>query len=165
MVKINIGTILNVAFTAAVRERLAADDDARRPAQVPAPGTATPSPTRSRASLAARSSTGRPGAGADVIVTVTPNPGLDLTYALAAPTSGAVEVHRATAATLEASGKGVNVSRALANAGVPTCAVLPAGGPGAEPCAELLDDDGVASASSRRPAKTRINTTALRPGG
>jgi 1-phosphofructokinase len=60
-----------------------------------------------------------------VIVTVTPNPSLDLTCQLPDATGlsdPTVEVHRARSAHLEASGKGVNVSRALTLAGrVPPC--------------------------------------------
>jgi 1-phosphofructokinase len=99
-----------------------------------------------------------------VIITVTPNPALDLTYTL--PTGGEeVDVHRATKSTLEASGKGVNVSRALHNAGLPTCAVLPAGGAAGRALVELLNDDGVLHRVSRQAGETRINTTAVRPGG
>lgn len=99
-----------------------------------------------------------------MIITVTPNPALDLTYSLPA-TGHQVDVHRATKSTLEASGKGVNVSRALCNAGLPTCAVLPAGGPAGRALVELLDDDGVPHRVARQSGETRINTTAVRPGG
>lgn len=100
-----------------------------------------------------------------MIITVTPNPGLDLTYTLPAASDADVDVHRATSSTLEASGKGVNVSRALAKVGVPTCAVLPAGGPTGRYLAELLDDDGVPHRITRQAGGTRVNTTALHPGG
>jgi 1-phosphofructokinase len=101
----------------------------------------------------------------DVIITVTPNPGLDLTYTFPAASDADVDVHRATSSTLEASGKGVNVSRALAKVGVPTCAVLPAGGPTGRALVELLDDDGVSHRITHQAGETRVNTTALRPGG
>lgn len=100
-----------------------------------------------------------------MIVTVTPNPALDLTYALADAVDADVDVHRATASTLEASGKGVNVSRALANAGVPTCAVFPAGGAVGRTLVELLDDGGVACRVVPQAGETRINTSALAPTG
>jgi 1-phosphofructokinase len=100
-----------------------------------------------------------------VIITVTPNPALDLTYALPEDVGSEVDVHRATRSTLEASGKGVNVSRALARAGRATCAVLPAGGPAGRALVELLRDDGVPHRMIRQAGETRINTTAVRPGG
>jgi 1-phosphofructokinase len=59
-----------------------------------------------------------------MIVTVTPNPSIDRTVSLGATlTRGAV--HRVTSATSEPGGKGVNVARALALAGLDTLAVLP----------------------------------------
>ena len=59
-----------------------------------------------------------------MIVTVTPNPSIDRTVSLGATlTRGAV--HRVTSATSEPGGKGVNVARALALAGLDTIAVLP----------------------------------------
>ena len=99
------------------------------------------------------------------VITVTANPGLDLTYTLPADIGQDVEVWRATASTLEASGKGVNVSRAIHSVGVPTCAVLPAGGPTGRYLAELLDDDHVPHRIVPQEGHTRVNTTALRPGG
>lgn len=61
-----------------------------------------------------------------MIVTVTPNPSIDRTVTLAAPLArGAVQ--RVTSATSEPGGKGVNVARALALAGVDAVAILPAG--------------------------------------
>jgi 1-phosphofructokinase len=100
-----------------------------------------------------------------VIITVTLNPALDLTYTLPDAAVNEVDVHRATRSTLEASGKGVNISRALHNAGLPTCAVLPAGGPAGRALVELLDDDGVSHRVTRQAGETRINTSAVRPGG
>ena len=59
-----------------------------------------------------------------MIVTVTPNPSIDRTVSLGTTlTRGAV--HRVTSATSEPGGKGVNVARALALAGLDTIAVLP----------------------------------------
>ncbi|MGB3481000.1 MAG: hexose kinase [Mycobacterium sp.] len=100
-----------------------------------------------------------------MIITVTPNPGLDLTYTFAVVPESASDVHRAIGSTLEASGKGVNVSRALATVGVPTCAILPAGGATGRALVELLDDDGVDHRVTRQSGETRVNTTALHPGG
>lgn len=98
-----------------------------------------------------------------MIVTVTLNPALDLTYTFADDAQD--DVQRAASSSLEASGKGVNISRALSNAGIPTCAVLPAGGATGRALVELLDDDGVAYRAVRQAGDTRVNTTALRPGG
>jgi 1-phosphofructokinase len=100
-----------------------------------------------------------------VIITVTLNPALDLTYTFAEALDRDADVQRATASSLEASGKGVNVSRALAKVGTPTCAVLPAGGSTGRALVELLADDGVACRVTPQEGQTRVNTTALRPGG
>ena len=105
-----------------------------------------------------------------MIVTVTPNPGLDLTYRLPATGPGSdvgtdVDVHRAETSTLEASGKGVNVSRALTAAGVPTTAVLPVGGSTGRSLVELLDLEGVARVAVAQVHDTRVNTSAVRPRG
>jgi 1-phosphofructokinase len=99
------------------------------------------------------------------VITVTPNPGLDLTYTLPVAGGQVADVCRASHSTLEASGKGVNVSRALHAVGVPTCAVLPAGGPTGRYLAELLDDDHVSYRLVPQEGDTRVNTTVLRPGG
>jgi 1-phosphofructokinase len=100
-----------------------------------------------------------------MIVTLTLNPGLDLTYTLTESTVGEVDVHRATTATLEASGKGVNVSRALHTNGIDTVAVVPLGGPTGHHLAELLDLDGVRHRSVSQQAATRVNTTMAVSGG
>ena len=60
-----------------------------------------------------------------MIVTVTPNPSFDRTMHLDSFEVGMV--HRATDVTVEAGGKGINVSRALALSGVPSTCVFPAG--------------------------------------
>jgi 1-phosphofructokinase len=100
-----------------------------------------------------------------VIVTLTLNPSLDLTYALAETRVGEVDVHRATSATMEASGKGVNVSRALHANGVRTVAVLPLGGSTGHHLSELLVVEQVAHRCVEQPADTRINTTITLAGG
>jgi 1-phosphofructokinase len=58
-----------------------------------------------------------------VIVTVTPNPSIDRTLRIPPLERGAVL--RATSATAEAGGKGINVSRALAAQGLDTIALVP----------------------------------------
>lgn len=71
------------------------------------------------------------------VVTVTPNPSLDRTVNVASWRRG--EIHRVEPATLEPSGKGVNVSIALRVAGQPTLAVLPTGGGNGQELAAMLD--------------------------
>jgi 1-phosphofructokinase len=96
-----------------------------------------------------------------VIVTVTLNPSLDLTYALAEPALGGVEVHRAKTASIEASGKGVNVSRTLHMADVATLAVLPAGGQTGQHLGDLLAAEQVEHMAVPVGGETRINTSLL----
>ena len=75
-----------------------------------------------------------------MIVTVTLNPSIDRTVTLdVALTRGAV--HRATSATTEPGGKGVNVARALTLAGVDAVAVLPA--PATDPLIAALQHSKV----------------------
>lgn len=100
-----------------------------------------------------------------MIVTVTLNPSLDLTYALEEATLGDVDVHRARTASVEASGKGVNVSRTLHAAGVSTLAVLPAGGGTGQHLLELLEAEGVDHVGVPVGGETRINTSLLLRGG
>ena len=59
-----------------------------------------------------------------MIVTLTANPSLDRTVTLDGPLMPG-EVQGARNAREDAGGKGINVSRAIAAAGVPTLAVLP----------------------------------------
>jgi len=58
-----------------------------------------------------------------LIVTVTPNPSIDRTLRIPPLQRGTIV--RATSATSEPGGKGINVSRALTSAGVETVAVVP----------------------------------------
>jgi 1-phosphofructokinase len=58
-----------------------------------------------------------------LIVTVTPNPSIDRTLRIPPLERGAMI--RATSATAEAGGKGINVARALATQGVETLAIVP----------------------------------------
>lgn len=109
----------------------------------------------------------RPLGAGPPVVTVTPNPGLDLTYLLldGGHLDPAVEVHRAGAVHLEASGKGVNVSRVLTLAGRPSTAVLPVGGVTGQQLAGLLARDGVPHRLVPQAGDTRVNTTVLTPAG
>lgn len=94
-----------------------------------------------------------------MIVTLTLNPALDLTYTLNETSVGEIEVHRATTATIEASGKGVNVSRILRRNGFRSEVVLPLGGSTGHHLAELLAEEGVEQHSISQSAAIRINTT------
>jgi 1-phosphofructokinase len=97
------------------------------------------------------------------VLTVTVNPSLDRTYPLGTLRLG--EVNRAGADTVEASGKGVNVSRALHAAGVATAAVLPAGGPEGEQLAGLLALAGLPFVAVPTGVATRTNVTLVEAGG
>lgn len=91
------------------------------------------------------------------IVTVTPNPSVDRTVEVERLVQGAVI--RASASRIDPGGKGVNVSRALAANGVPTCAVLPLGGPDGNLLADLLAEQGICYRAVRVDAPTRSNIT------
>ncbi|MGB5953675.1 MAG: PfkB family carbohydrate kinase, partial [Ornithinimicrobium sp.] len=94
-----------------------------------------------------------------MIITLTLNPGLDQTYSLSESDLGQVDVHRATASTMEASGKGVNISRALHLNSTETLAVYPVGGPTGRHLSELLDIEGVPRRDVPAQSTTRVNTT------
>ncbi|WP_433476409.1 1-phosphofructokinase family hexose kinase [Spirillospora sp. CA-142024] len=98
-----------------------------------------------------------------MIVTVTPNPSLDRTYRVDGFRLGAL--HRADHVTVEASGKGVNVSRVLAVRGVPTMAVLPLGGSEGGHLAGLLAEAGLPHEGVGVAAAARVNVTVIEPGG
>ncbi|MGH3582377.1 MAG: 1-phosphofructokinase [Mycobacterium sp.] len=89
-----------------------------------------------------------------MIVTVTPNPSIDRTVTLNTPlTRGAV--HRLGSVTDEPGGKGVNVSRALALAGLDTLAVLPAGD--GDPMLAALRAIGLSFRNVPIPGQVRTN--------
>ncbi|MFD7033721.1 1-phosphofructokinase [Streptomyces sp. NPDC059917] len=98
-----------------------------------------------------------------MILTVTPNPSLDRTYEVPALDRG--EVLRATAERVDPGGKGVNVSRAVAAAGVRTTAVLPLGGAPGTLIAELLDAQGVDVTAVAITGQTRSNISVAEPDG
>lgn len=98
-----------------------------------------------------------------MIVTVTPNPSLDRTYELAALGHGAV--NRARAVHLDAGGKGINVSRALAAEGTPTVAVFPSGGSDGASIVAALAATGVASVPVPIAGDTRSNVTLAEDDG
>jgi 1-phosphofructokinase len=89
-----------------------------------------------------------------MIVTVTPNPSVDRTVSLpTALTRGAV--HRITTVSSEPGGKGVNVARALTQAGLDALAVLPA--PPSDPFVTALAAAGVPFATVPVAAPVRTN--------
>ncbi len=98
-----------------------------------------------------------------MILTVTPNPSLDRTYEVPSLERGAVL--RATADRVDPGGKGVNVSRAVAAAGVPTTAVLPLGGAPGALIAELLGAQGVDVTAVSIAGHTRSNIALVEPDG
>lgn len=98
-----------------------------------------------------------------MIVTLTTNPSLDRTLDLTELRRG--EVNRALHSSLEAGGKGVNVSRALFAHGAHTAAVLPAGGPSGRLLAILLADADVSFTPVPIGGVLRVNTTVVEPDG
>lgn len=98
-----------------------------------------------------------------MILTVTPNPSLDRTYEV--PSLGRGEVLRATGDRVDPGGKGVNVSRAVAAAGVRTTAVLPLGGAPGTLLAELLVAQGVDVTAVSIAGETRSNIAVVEPDG
>ncbi len=96
-----------------------------------------------------------------MILTVTANPALDKTLAIPPYVRGGVL--RSTVTSVEPSGKGVNVSVALARHGVPTRALLPVGGAAGD---RLLAGLGpLRTAVVRVAGETRTNISLLEPGG
>ncbi len=102
-------------------------------------------------------------AGTRMILTVTPNPSLDRTYEVSSLDRG--EVVRATGERVDPGGKGVNVSRAVAAAGVRTVAVLPLGGAPGALVAQLLDGQGIEVAPVPVTGQTRSNIAVAEPDG
>jgi 1-phosphofructokinase len=98
-----------------------------------------------------------------MIVTLTPNPSLDRTIEVSELRRG--EVHRAVTSRVDPGGKGVNVSRVLASHGVPTVAVVPAGGPEGAQLGDLLAPAGVPVVTVPLSAPTRSNVTLVEPDG
>jgi 1-phosphofructokinase len=98
-----------------------------------------------------------------MIVTVTLNPSLDRSIEVGRLERG--EVNRATSASLDPGGKGVNVSRALLVNGVPSCAVVPCGGDEGGQLIRLLVAEGVDVRSVPIAGPTRSNITLTEPDG
>jgi 1-phosphofructokinase len=98
-----------------------------------------------------------------MIVTVTLNPSLDRSIEVGRLERG--EVNRATSASLDPGGKGVNVSRALLANGVPSCAVVPCGGDEGGQLIRLLVAEGVDVRAVPIAGPTRSNITLTEPDG
>jgi len=97
-----------------------------------------------------------------VITTVTPAPAIDWTIRLEAFEWEAV--NRSAESTREASGKGINVSVALAAAGVDTLAVFPGGGSSGAFLAAELSRLGVPFRLAEVVPEVRTNITLVTPG-
>jgi 1-phosphofructokinase len=98
-----------------------------------------------------------------MIVTLTPNPALDRTVRVEALVRG--EVHRADAVRVEAAGKGVNVTRALAAHGVPSVAVVPVGGRSGTWYLDTLSTDHVDVDPVKVEGSLRTNVAIVEPDG
>jgi 1-phosphofructokinase len=96
------------------------------------------------------------------VVTLTANPSLDRTLTLPGPLErGAVA--RLGPSSTEPGGKGVNVARAVAAAGVDVVSVLPAGA--GDPLVRALDALGLRLAAVPVPTPVRTNYTLTEPDG
>lgn len=96
-----------------------------------------------------------------MIPTVTPNPSLDLTYRVGSLVHGAVQ--RACEVSVEAGGKGVNVSRNLVRNGVASRAVVPVGWAEGERFLSLLSGFEVVRVPISE--DVRMNLSLVEPGG
>ena len=98
-----------------------------------------------------------------MILTLTPNPSLDLTYGLDELARG--EVQRASSMTVEAGGKGINVSRNLVANGRASLAVAPVGGPSGEQFLLLLEGLGMDLVCVPVDGAVRMNVSLAEAGG
>jgi len=98
-----------------------------------------------------------------VIVTLTLNPSVDRTVAVRRLVRG--EVHRATSSRVDAGGKGINVSRALAGHRIRTRAVVALGGAEGRQLAALLAAVPVDVVAVPIAGAIRSNVTVVEPDG
>ncbi len=98
-----------------------------------------------------------------MILTLTLNPRLDRTIEVPELVRGALV--RASGTRLDPGGKGVNVARALAAHELPTCAVVPRGGPEGRQLCELLEEEGIDVCAVPVTAHTRSNVSLVEPDG
>ncbi len=100
-----------------------------------------------------------------MIVTLTPNPGFDRTMLVERVEVG--EVNRSLQTTVEAGGKGINVARALASAGLASTAVFPANAADSAALRALLGDhlDSMAIEVSPIAEAVRSNLSVIESDG
>jgi 1-phosphofructokinase len=98
-----------------------------------------------------------------MIVTLTLNPSLDRTIEIPELVRGAMV--RAGETRLDPGGKGVNVARALSAHKLPTCAVVPCGGPEGRQLTELLEEEGIDVCAVPVTGHTRSNVSLVEPDG
>ena len=98
-----------------------------------------------------------------MIVTITPNPSVDRTLEVETLEVGGVI--RASSCRVDAGGKGINISRALAASGVATLAVFPVGGAAGAEILRLLADEGVAVEPVPISEAIRMNISIVTPDG
>lgn len=97
------------------------------------------------------------------IVTLTPNPSVDRTIHIPALVRGAVL--RASGTSVHASGKGVNVTRALVANGVASSAIAPVGGHEGAQLRELAAHEGIDLVTVPVAGRTRANVSVVEPDG
>ena len=98
-----------------------------------------------------------------MILTLTPNPSLDLAYELDALSRG--EVQRSNSLSVEAGGKGINVSRNLVANGLDSRAIAPVGGPSGEQFLSLLEESGIELIRVPVAGAVRMNVGIVEKGG
>ncbi|MBO3746789.1 1-phosphofructokinase family hexose kinase [Streptosporangiaceae bacterium NEAU-GS5] len=98
-----------------------------------------------------------------MILTLTLNPSLDRTLQVESLRRGAVI--RADATRLDPGGKGVNVTRALLANGIPSCAVIPYGGPDGRRLLDLLSAEAIEMIPVEVAGPTRSNIALAEPDG
>ncbi len=98
-----------------------------------------------------------------MILTLTLNPSLDRTIEVPELVRGAMV--RASDTRLDPGGMGVNVARALAAHKLPTCAVVPRGGPEGRQLCELLGEEGIDVCAVPVTGHTRSNVSLVEPDG
>jgi 1-phosphofructokinase len=98
-----------------------------------------------------------------MIFTLTLNPTLDIHMQFANPTLGTL--NRASAVRYAPSGKGYNVSCALAEQGLSSTAIMPLGGPIGYLMEHMLLQSGIAKHIIKVHGETRANTKVIDPNG